>query len=30
MTQVGTEAFCFLAFIRRFFLDESLFLPIAL
>ena len=27
MTQDGTEAFCFLAFIRRFFLDASLFLP---
>jgi len=27
MTQVGTEEFCFLAFIRRFFLDASLFLP---
>jgi hypothetical protein len=27
MTHVGTEAFDLLAFIRRFFLDASLFLP---
>jgi hypothetical protein len=27
MTQVGTEAFCFLAFINRFFFEASLFLP---
>jgi hypothetical protein len=27
MTQDGTEALLFLAFIRRFFLDASLFLP---
>jgi hypothetical protein len=27
MTHVGTEAFCFLAFMRWFFLDASLFLP---
>jgi transposase len=27
MTHVGTEAFCFLALSRRFFLDASLFLP---
>ena len=27
MTQVGTEEFFFLAFIRRFFLDASLLLP---
>jgi hypothetical protein len=27
MTQVGIEEFCFFALIRRFFLDESLFLP---
>jgi len=27
MTQVGTDAFAFLAFMRRFFLDASLFLP---
>ena len=27
MTHVGTEAFCFLAFISRAFLDASLFLP---
>jgi len=30
MTQDGTDAFCFLAFIRRFFLDASLFLPMPL
>ena len=30
MTQVGTEEFCFLAFMRRFFLDASLFLPMSL
>ena len=27
ITQVGTEEFCFLAFMSRFFLDASLFLP---
>ena len=27
MTHVGTEALSFLAFIRRFFFDASLFLP---